>query len=165
MLSGAMSATRLMFGSPLSGFHELNCVSVVLCRAALDEAEQKNIMFKQEVEKLRLQWRDAQNNYERQVLLQADTIRELTVTSDKLSKLENLEKALHGRAEKAEAELVCCLISAILLTSFTHSRSVSFASCSLAVTWTNPPLLHNKGIVRLFCKSVTANATRPVRCC
>jgi hypothetical protein len=34
---------------------------------ALDEAEQKNIMFKQEVEKLRLQWRDAQSNYERQV--------------------------------------------------------------------------------------------------
>ncbi|CAK9226319.1 unnamed protein product [Sphagnum troendelagicum] len=74
-------------------------------QVALDEAEQKNIMFKQEVEKLRLQWRDAQNNYERQVLLQADTIRELTVTSDKLSKLENLEKALHGRAEKSEAEL------------------------------------------------------------
>ncbi len=67
MLSGAMSATRLIFGSPLSGFHELNCVSVVLCRVALDEAEQKNIMFKQEVEKLRLQWRDAQSNYERQV--------------------------------------------------------------------------------------------------
>jgi hypothetical protein len=62
-----MSATRLIFGSLLSGFHGLNCVSVVLCRVALDEAEQKNIMFKQEVEKLRLQWRDAQNNYERQV--------------------------------------------------------------------------------------------------
>ncbi|CAM6048370.1 unnamed protein product [Sphagnum compactum] len=74
-------------------------------QVALDEAEQKNIMFKQEVEKLHLQWRDAQNNYKRQVLLQADTIRELTVTSDKLSKLENLEKALHGRAEKSEAEL------------------------------------------------------------
>jgi hypothetical protein len=105
---------------------------------ALDEAEQKNIMFKQEVEKLRLQWRDAQNNYERQVLLQADTIRELTLTSDKLSKLENLEKALHGRAEKSEAELVCCLISAVL-ASFAHSRTVSFALCSLAITWTNPP--------------------------
>ncbi len=75
-----------------------------------------------------------------QVLLQADTIRELTVTSDKLSKLENLEKALHGRAEKSEAELVCSLISAILLASFAHSRTVLFALCSLAITWTNPPL-------------------------
>jgi hypothetical protein len=86
-----------------------------------------------------------------QVLLQADTIRELTVTSDKLSKLENLEKALHGRAEKSEAELVCCLISAILLASFAH-----FKNCVVCIMFTcnyldKPPLLHKKGIVRLLC--------------
>jgi len=46
-----------------------------------------------------------------QVLLQADTIRELTVISDKLSRLENVERALHAHTEKAKAELVCSFIS------------------------------------------------------
>jgi hypothetical protein len=46
-----------------------------------------------------------------QVLLQADMIRELTVISDKLSRLENVERVLHAHTEKAEAELVCSFIS------------------------------------------------------
>ncbi|CAM6020254.1 unnamed protein product [Sphagnum balticum] len=74
-------------------------------QVALDEAEELNITLQQKLDKLHLQWHDAQNNYERQVLLQAHTIRELTVISDKLSRLENVERALHAHTEKAEAEL------------------------------------------------------------
>ncbi|KAH9575892.1 hypothetical protein CY35_01G134800 [Sphagnum magellanicum] len=74
-------------------------------QVALDEAEELNITLQQELDKLHLQWHDAQNNYERQVLLQADMIRELTVISDKLSRLENVERVLHAHTEKAEAEL------------------------------------------------------------
>ncbi|CAK9858328.1 unnamed protein product [Sphagnum jensenii] len=79
--------------------------SEVKKQVALDEAEELNITLQQELDKLHLQWHDAQNNYERQVLLQADTIRELTVISDKLSRLENVERALHAHTEKAKAEL------------------------------------------------------------
>lgn len=42
-----------------------------------------------------------------QVLRQADTIRDLTTTSEKLSSLEEAERSLRDRAESAEAELVC----------------------------------------------------------
>jgi hypothetical protein len=39
----------------------------VVYRVALDEAEELNITLQQELDKLHLQWHDAQNNYERQV--------------------------------------------------------------------------------------------------
>lgn len=79
--------------------------SIVSKQASLAESEEKVSTLKVEVDKLRQQWRDAQNNYERQVLLQAETIRELTTASDKLSILESAERSLRERAESAEADL------------------------------------------------------------
>uniref|UniRef100_A0A7I4FVD3 Nucleoprotein TPR/MLP1 domain-containing protein n=1 Tax=Physcomitrium patens TaxID=3218 RepID=A0A7I4FVD3_PHYPA len=79
--------------------------SLVSKEAVAVESEERISSLKHEVEKLRQQWRDAQNNYQSQVLLQADTIRELTATSEKLSNLESVEQTLRERAESAEAEL------------------------------------------------------------
>ena len=49
------------------------------------------------------------------MLQQADTIRDLNTTSDKLSSLESAERALRERAESAEAELVCAIFAEGLL--------------------------------------------------
>lgn len=85
--------------------------SLSIKEQAIVEADGRITTLKQEVDKLHQQWRDAQNNYERQVLLQADTIRDLTITSDKLSNLESVERSLREQAESAQAELEMLQVS------------------------------------------------------
>ncbi|KAL2641779.1 hypothetical protein R1flu_009366 [Riccia fluitans] len=79
--------------------------SLTSAQAALQEANEKVNTLQQEVEKYHHQWRDAQRNYERQVLLQADIIRELTQVEEKLTRLDESEASMRKQAELAEAQL------------------------------------------------------------
>ncbi|GBG81739.1 hypothetical protein CBR_g33917 [Chara braunii] len=80
-------------------------------RVEIEEARARINVLKQDVERHHKQWREAQNNYERQVMLQADTIRELSSASERLTRLEQVERAARARAETAEAELAALQVS------------------------------------------------------
>ncbi|CAM6117186.1 unnamed protein product [Calypogeia fissa] len=85
--------------------------SLSASQASLQDDEVKIKTLKLEVDKYHHQWREAQQNYERQILLQADTIRELTAASDRLTKLEQEEAALRIQAETAESQLASFQVS------------------------------------------------------
>eukprot|EP00850_Spirogloea_muscicola_P009225 SM000051S17585 [mRNA] locus=s51:507828:525769:- [translate_table: standard] len=71
----------------------------------LDETRTQLETMKKDVEHHHQRWREAQNNYEQQVLRQGDTIRELTTVSEQLLAARQELAAVRGRAETAEAEL------------------------------------------------------------
>eukprot|EP00850_Spirogloea_muscicola_P002409 SM000009S23538 [mRNA] locus=s9:661826:679755:+ [translate_table: standard] len=71
----------------------------------LDETRTQLETMKKDVEHHHRRWREAQNNYEQQVLRQGDTIRELTTVSEQLLAARQELAAVRGRAETAEAEL------------------------------------------------------------
>eukprot|EP00850_Spirogloea_muscicola_P012823 SM000084S23159 [mRNA] locus=s84:398777:416839:+ [translate_table: standard] len=71
----------------------------------LDESRTQLEIMKKDVEHHHQRWREAQNNYEQQVLRQGDTIRELTTVSEQLLAARQELAAVRGRAETAEAEL------------------------------------------------------------
>ncbi|KAJ7568540.1 hypothetical protein O6H91_01G036800 [Diphasiastrum complanatum] len=85
--------------------------SLATKQAALAQAEEQIQALKEDLDRQYIQWREAQCNYERQVLLQADTIRELNSASEKLSKLEKEVAEFQKRAEKAEADLLSARVS------------------------------------------------------
>lgn len=94
--------------------HALNCAEkeIILLREAdsgkrtlLDQAEERIKAFKSELDKEHQQWRTAQNNYERQVLLQADTIRELTMVSERNAILEKEVLEFRAKAELSVTDL------------------------------------------------------------
>ncbi|KAL3677732.1 hypothetical protein R1sor_020688 [Riccia sorocarpa] len=85
--------------------------SLTSTQAALQGANEKVNSLQKEVEKYHHQWRDAQRNYERQVLLQADTIRELTHSEEKLTNLEESEASMRKQAEIAEAQLASAQVA------------------------------------------------------
>ncbi|XP_024540031.1 nuclear-pore anchor [Selaginella moellendorffii] len=76
-----------------------------LKEGAIQQAEERIKVLKEDLRKEHQRWREAQNNYERQVLLQADTIRELSAVNEKLANLEQQENKYCEKAERAEAEL------------------------------------------------------------
>ncbi|MCO5568313.1 hypothetical protein L7F22_022012 [Adiantum nelumboides] len=80
-------------------------------RMLLDQAEERIKALKSELEKEHVQWRSAQNNYERQVLLQADTIRELTTLSERNAVLEKELLESRSKAELATADLISSQVS------------------------------------------------------
>jgi len=88
-----------------------------------------------------------------QVLLQAETIRDLTTTSDKLSSLESEERSLRERAESAEAELVCTYHYK------GYSMALSFFSVWVAAATCLEKLYHRTNIVNI---SYTGKLARQV---
>eukprot|EP00250_Pteridium_aquilinum_P020517 c24845_g1_i1 orf=374-6757(+) len=74
-------------------------------RTLLEQAEERIKALKGELAKEHQQWRTAQNNYERQVMLQADTIRELAVVSERNAYLEKEVSELRGKGELSMTEL------------------------------------------------------------
>ncbi|MCO5577127.1 hypothetical protein L7F22_030950 [Adiantum nelumboides] len=80
-------------------------------RMLLEQAEERIKALKSELEKEHVQWRSAQNNYERQVLLQADTIRELTNLSERNTVLEKELLESRSKEELATADLTSSRVS------------------------------------------------------
>lgn len=74
-------------------------------RMLIVQCEERIEALKADLEKEHQQWRTAQNNYERQVVLQADTIRELTTLSERYAILEKEVVELRTKAEMSTAEL------------------------------------------------------------
>ncbi|KAK1257262.1 Nuclear-pore anchor [Acorus gramineus] len=82
--------------------HELSCY-----RSQIVAMEFQINLLKEDLEKEHLRWRSAQDNYERQVILQSETIQELTKTSEALAgvqaELVDLRRLANSqKAEKAK---------------------------------------------------------------
>ncbi|BBN02351.1 nucleoprotein TPR [Marchantia polymorpha subsp. ruderalis] len=93
-------------------------------QAALQEANERVKTLKQEVDKYHHQYRDAQRNYERQVLLQADTIREMTQAEERVKHLEESEGLLRKQAETAETQLVSAQVAWAVEKSYLEAAKV-----------------------------------------
>ncbi|CAI5462690.1 unnamed protein product, partial [Closterium sp. Yama58-4] len=74
-------------------------------RARVEEIEWRVESEAKEASEMRQKWREAQTNYERQVVLQADTIRQLDGVSQTLNAAQAAQREWRSQAEKAEAEL------------------------------------------------------------
>ncbi|CAI5504033.1 unnamed protein product, partial [Closterium sp. Naga37s-1] len=74
-------------------------------RARVEEIEWRVESEAKEASEMRQKWREAQTNYERQVVLQADTIRQLDGVSQTLNAAQAGQREWRSKAEKAEAEL------------------------------------------------------------
>ncbi|KAL5732068.1 hypothetical protein ACHQM5_004726 [Ranunculus cassubicifolius] len=70
------------------------------------EMEVQISSLKEDLEKEHQRWRVAQNNYERQVILQSDTIQELTKTSQALGSLQEELSKLHKLSDNLKSENV-----------------------------------------------------------
>ncbi|KAL5732092.1 hypothetical protein ACHQM5_004749 [Ranunculus cassubicifolius] len=70
------------------------------------EMEVQISSLKEDLEKEHQRWRVAQNNYERQVILQSDTIQELTKTSQALGSLREELSKLHKYSDNLKSENV-----------------------------------------------------------
>ncbi|CAI5506783.1 unnamed protein product, partial [Closterium sp. Naga37s-1] len=74
-------------------------------RSRVEEIEWRVESEAKEASEMRQKWREAQTNYERQVVLQADTIRQLDGVSQTLNAAQAAQREWRSKAEKAEAEL------------------------------------------------------------
>ncbi|KAH7301850.1 hypothetical protein KP509_23G046200 [Ceratopteris richardii] len=80
-------------------------------RILLEQADERIKALRNELEKEHQQWRSSQNNYERQVLLQADTIRELTKMCEQNSVMEKELLELRRKVELTDADFASSRIS------------------------------------------------------
>ncbi|XP_078447741.1 nuclear pore anchor [Wolffia australiana] len=127
--SSAVTAKEEAISSSLADIQRLKNENLVKMSQIL-EMESQISSLKQSVEEEHQRWRNAQNNYERQVILLSETIQEMTKTSESLSlvqsELAKLQKV--SDVQRAEYEKTKNSWEAEKLT-LEHSKDVSEKKC------------------------------------